>query len=139
MSEVDTSAVRWRWPREIWAEERGEFMHEGVHVYHPAATVPRWEDDRPGPYHKYIDVDIYDSSEKHHAARYHVLAAERNALRAQLAAAQTQLQTARDDALREAIALCDWDTSDSELFALENKLRALIQTTEPRPDAAKEE
>ena len=67
-----------------------------------------------------------------------ILSADNEALRAQLAEAQAQVQTARD-ALREAIALCDWDTSDCELFALENKLRALIQTTEPRNDAAKEE
>jgi hypothetical protein len=78
----------------------------------------------------------YQTHDTAYCLRY--LRDDRATLRAQLAEAQAQVQTARD-ALREAIALCDWDTSDSELFALENKLRALIQTTEPRPDAAKEE
>jgi hypothetical protein len=104
------------------------------------ATVARWAGDseRDKEYHHYIDMDVYDSAEKYHAARYDALAADNAALRAQLAEAQAQVQTARD-ALREAIALCDWDTSDCELFALENKLRALIQPTTDRRDAAMEE
>jgi len=132
MTDIDTSPEAVEWPREIWAEERGEHDYDARHVFSERSTVPRWEGDRDKDFHRYIDADILESAEKYYAAQLFTL-------RASLATAQEQAQTARDDALREAIALCDWDTSESELFALENKLRGLIQTTEPRPDAAKEE
>ena len=66
-------------------------------------------------------------------------------------AAEAQAQTARDDALREAARLCatdrgetfengiymDWRVSDQHV--LSRRILALIQPTETRPDAAKEE
>jgi len=132
MSDADTSKAAVEWPREIWMAERDDHDQGIVSaVLSEHATVARWAGDseRDKEYHHYIDMDVYDSAEKYHAARYDALAAEREALveaerlcradfhqmriandklRVQLAEAQAQAQTARNDALREAAKLA-WD------------------------------
>jgi len=64
----DLSAPQIEWPDEIWALERGEHDMRGEHVYSVFATVARWEGDREGQYHRYVDGDTLDSLKKYHAA-----------------------------------------------------------------------
>ena len=230
MSDADTSKAAVEWPREIWMAERDDHDQGIVSaVLSEHATVARWAggSERDKDFHHYIDMDVYDSAEKYHAARYDALAAEREALveaerlcradfhqmriandklRAQLAEARAQVQTAResetplsedarimqkrigstpfpddlqgiaDDAhvliARQAFRIADlekqerksrgyrvghiagfhagiraaanlFDTNprleDNEGASVKRRILALIQPTEPRPDAAKEE
>lgn len=57
-----------KWPREIFAAEREEFDHSGLHVYSEHATVPRWEGDeeREKEFHRYVDGDIFDSQKRYY-------------------------------------------------------------------------
>jgi hypothetical protein len=55
-----------KWPREIWAKERAEFDVTGEHVFSVHATVPRWEGDREGEFHRYVDGDTLDSLQRYH-------------------------------------------------------------------------
>ena len=64
----DLSAPHIEWPDEIWALELGEHDMRGEHVYSVFATVARWEGDREGQYHRYVDGDTLDSLKKYHAA-----------------------------------------------------------------------
>lgn len=97
--------------------------------------------------------DVLDMSAHCGVAMLRALAAERDTLHAQLATAQAQAQTAREDALREAANLCatdigetfergiymDWRVSDQHV--LSRRILALVKPTPttPRTDAATEE
>lgn len=60
------------WPREIWMAER-EDHDQGVvqAVLSEHATVPRWEGDkeRDKPFHRYVDADIHESTERYYEAK----------------------------------------------------------------------
>ena len=65
-------------------------------------------------------------------------------VRDQIAQAQAQAQTARYDALRDAAAEASYQASEENdyrppMVDVTSAILALIQPTEPRPDAAKEE
>ncbi|MFC4731778.1 hypothetical protein [Salipiger abyssi] len=85
---TDTESVEW--PREIWAAERGEHDPDGRYVLSEHATVPRWEGDRECEFQRYVDGDIYDSADRYWRDRCDALAAERDALEAQLAEAREE-------------------------------------------------
>ena len=56
------------WPREIWMAERDEHDQGLVRaVLSEHATVPRWDGDpeRDREFHRYVDADIHESSEKY--------------------------------------------------------------------------
>lgn len=77
-----------KWPREIWMAEREDHDQGVVHaVLSEHATISRWEGDteRDRDFHRYVDADIYDSSEKYHRVRYAAIEAENERLRAELA------------------------------------------------------
>ena len=201
MTDVDTSAEAVEWPREIWMAERDDHDQGIVSaVLSEHATVARWAGDseRDKEYHHYIDMDVYDSAEKYHAARYDALAAERDALRAaikrqagaaktlrqltldevqhlkdadrtnhiapsviqgereanailsadnealraQLAEEEAQVQTARNDALREAAAIVGRYDEEStcmsccDVTAINEEITALIQPAATPPRTA---
>ena len=154
MSDTGTSKAAVEWPREIWMAERNDHDQGVVSaVLSEHATIARWAGDseRDKEFHHYIDMDVYDSAEKYHTARYDALTAENTDLRAQLAEAQAQVQTARD-ALVECRDKLDAYSqneypSDHPVHVryrqrdyAANPARialALIKPTEPRPDAAK--
>ena len=93
----------------------------------------------------------YQTHDTAYCLRY--LSDDLDALRAQLAAAEAQAQTAREDALREAadrssltvrsikeaLDKRDWDAAREIAMKGPPAILALIQPTEPRNDAAKEE
>lgn len=56
------------WPREIWMAERDEHDQGVVSaVLSEHATIARWEGDKEGDrdFHKYVDADIFESSERY--------------------------------------------------------------------------
>lgn len=75
------------WPREIWMAER-EDHDQGVvtAVLSQLATVPRFAGDseRDRDFHKYVDVDIYESSERYYTELLTGLRAENEKLRGAL-------------------------------------------------------
>lgn len=75
------------WPRSIFAAER-EGDNDGMHVFDVVATVPRYAGDteRECYFKEYVDISIFESQAKYHAARIATATAERDALQAQLAA-----------------------------------------------------
>jgi len=117
MSEVDTSAKavkRWT----VVRNNSGLGYSDGI---------------APDKYGGFVDYEAYRT-----------LAAERDDLRAQLAEAQAQAQTARYDALRDAAAEASYQASEENdyrppMVDVTSAILALIQPTEPRTDAAKEE
>lgn len=68
MSDTDSP----EWPREIWMAERDEHDQGVVSaVLSEHATVARWEGDkeRDRDFHRYIDADIHDTSERYYEAK----------------------------------------------------------------------
>lgn len=67
-----TDQTEIEWPREIWMAEREEY-DQGVvtAVLSEHATIARFEGDteRDLVFHRYVDGDIYDSSEKYWRSR----------------------------------------------------------------------
>lgn len=87
-----------KWPREIWAAERGEFDPTGTYVLSEHATIARFEGDqeRDREFHHYVDADILQSTERHYRA---------------------QLESERDRAARLDAALRNKDAAMQVLFS----------------------
>lgn len=57
------------WPREIWMAERDEHDQGVVNaVLSEHATIARWEGDteRDREFHRYVDSDIHESTERYY-------------------------------------------------------------------------
>ena len=60
-----------KWPREIWAAERDEFDPTGIYVLSEHATIARFAGDheRDREFHRYVDADILESTERYYKAQ----------------------------------------------------------------------
>ena len=81
------------WPREIWMAERQEHDQGVVSaVLSEHATIARFEGDkeRDREFHRYVDGDICDSSDKYWKARLAQIEAERDSIMETLVAARVE-------------------------------------------------
>jgi len=105
------------WPNEIWAKERGEHDQTGEHVYSVFATVARWEGDREGQYHRYVDGDTLDSLKKYHAALIE------NGQLITIADHLAAVQAAVVKAVEACAEICDNDDPDIWDYSTGNRAR----------------
>lgn len=102
---TDATAEGVKWPRKIFASEVGEDVWSGTFVTGGelgwAAVIDVQQRDAEMAeldFHEYIDVDIFESAERYHAARHDAVTAERDALRAQVEALELAIATHGADA-----------------------------------------